>query len=355
MAAYAFRNVSGLLLALSLFCGGLALRSVRLRAGLTFLASLLLALTLAESIAPVLNRKPPYPYKLVSPVDYWVMTDIGAIGNAGVQHFRLTAPGDRVVYDTDYTIGKDGFRVTPATPSKGGRINFFGDSFTFGEGLGDRETLPYYVAELMGRPVKNYGFQGYGVQQSLGILDSELDTSGAINFLLTIPWQAQRAACKVNYSAGSPKYDIAADGSLVEDGQCRMINGLGPLGKIIDRSNLYELYLDSRSTEVTDADYERYLAIIGAMARISHDRGQKFIVGFIRSDESLFRGTHFSNAMIIDRLRSMADEVVDLTLAPRNEDLERKYYIDEVDKHPSALANQARANILRDLFERQAK
>ena len=355
LAAYAYRNVSGLLLALTLLFGGLAWRSAPLRTSLTFLASLFLALTVAESSAPFLYRKPAYPYKLLSPVDYWVVTDIGAIGSEGIHHFKLIAPGDRVIYDTDYTIGEDGFRVTPPAASTGDRINFFGDSFTFGEGLGDRETLPYYLAELTGRPVKNYGFQGYGVQQPLAILDSELDTSGAINFLLTIPWQAQRAACKVNYSAGSPKYEIAADGELVETGQCRMITGWGPLGKIIDRSKLYDLYLDTRSTEVTDADYDRYLAIIGEMARVSRERGQKFIVGFIRSDESLFKGTHFSNELLLERLRALADEVVDLTLAPRNEDLDRKYYIDEIDKHPSALANQERAKILKDVFERQSK
>ena len=134
-----------------------------------------------------------------------------------------------------------------------------------------------------------------------------------------------------------------------------MITGWGPLGKIIDRSKLYDLYLDTRSTEVTDADYDRYLAIIGEMARVSRERGQKFIVGFIRSDESLFKGTHFSNELLLERLRALADEVVDLTLAPRNEDVDRKYYIDEIDKHPSALANQARAKILKEVFERQSK
>ena len=113
LAAYAYRNVSGLLLALTLLFGGLAWRSAPLRTSLTFLASLFLALTVAESSAPFLYRKPAYPYKLLSPVDYWVVTDIGAIGSEGIHHFKLIAPGDRVIYDTDYTIGEDGFRVTP--------------------------------------------------------------------------------------------------------------------------------------------------------------------------------------------------------------------------------------------------
>ena len=353
--SYYYRFVGGLLIALTLLLCGVAYRYAALRAGCTFLASLFLALTVAELIEPVLYRQQKIANELITPHDYWYMRKFGWIGLKGNHRFALVKPDGRMIYDAIYTIGDDGFRVTPLDPTSGDKIVFYGDSFTFGEGLNNDETLPYYVAQLTGRPVKNYGFHGYGVQQPLAILKSDLDTSGSVNFLLTAPWHAERAACKVFYSAGSPKYEIAADGSVVQTGLCRMITTLGPLGKIINLSNLYQLYLATRSTEVTDADYDRYLAIIGDMARISRERGQKFVIGFIRADESLFKGTHFTNEKILDRLRTMADEVVDLTLAPRNEDLDPKYYHDASDKHPSALANQARAKILKEFFEHQSK
>ena len=353
--AYRYRFVGGLLIALTLLLGGLAYRFAALRAAFTFLASLFLALTVAELLEPLLYHPQKISNRLITPVDYWYMKKFGWSGIKGNHRFALVKPDGETIYDVRYTIGDDGFRVTPSDPTAGDKIVFYGDSFTFGEGLNDGETLPYYFAQLTGRPVKNYGFHGYGVQQPLAIMKSDLDTSGTVNFLLTAPWHAERAACKVFYSAGSPKYEIAADGSVIETGLCRMITNLGPLGKIINLSNLYQLYLATRTSEVTDADYDRYLAIIGNMARISRERGQKFIVGFIRADESLLKGTHFTNEKILDRLRAMADEVLDLTLAPRNEDLDPKYYIDVTDKHPSALANQTRAKILKEYFERQSK
>ena len=353
--AYYYRFVGGLLIALTLLLCGLAYRFAALRGAFTFLASLFLALTVAELIEPVLYHPHKITNQLISPHDYWHPRTFGWVGSKGDQRFAMVTPDGRMIYDVIYTIGDDGFRVTPVDPGSGDQIVFYGDSFTFGEGLKNNETLPYYFAQLTGRPVKNYGFHAYGVQQPLSIMKSDLDTSGAVNFLLTAPWHAERAACKVFYSAGSPKYEIAADGSVVETGLCRLITNLGPLGKIINFSNLYQLYLATRSTEVTDADYDRYLAIIGDMARISRERGQKFVIGFVRADESLFKGTHFTNEIILNRLRTIADEVLDLTLAPRNEDLDPKYYLDETDKHPSALANQARAKILKEYFERQSK
>ena len=49
----------------------------------------------------------------------------------------------RLIYDTTYTIGPDGLRIEPpvAADAAQGCVLFFGDSFTFGEGLHDDETM----------------------------------------------------------------------------------------------------------------------------------------------------------------------------------------------------------------------
>ena len=53
-----------------------------------------------------------------------------------------------------------------------------GDSFTFGEGVQDNETLPYYVSQLAPEyRAYNYGFSGYGPQQMLATLQSETITA----------------------------------------------------------------------------------------------------------------------------------------------------------------------------------
>jgi hypothetical protein len=74
-----------------------------------------------------------------------------------------------VVYRTD-GLGR---RVTPATgstkPSR--HAIFFGCSLTFGEGVEDAETLPAQFASVAPEfRSYNYGFVGYGPQQTLGFL-----------------------------------------------------------------------------------------------------------------------------------------------------------------------------------------
>jgi hypothetical protein len=106
------------------------------------------------------------------------MTDIGPQARPGAHRVRnLTLNGD-VVYDVIY--------------------NFFGCSFTFGEGLNDGETLPHFAGRtLEGVTSKNFGFH-----QALAILQSKRDTSGNINFFLTAPWHAERSACLPEWSRG---------------------------------------------------------------------------------------------------------------------------------------------------------
>ena len=57
---------------------------------------------------------------------------------------------DRVVYDVVYSIDEFHRRITPVgqTEDRTRFLLFFGDSFTFGEGVSDNETLPFYVGEL---------------------------------------------------------------------------------------------------------------------------------------------------------------------------------------------------------------
>ena len=84
--------------------------------------------------------------------------------------------GEETLYDVVYTIDEHQRRVTPLdSPETRSRfILFFGGSFTFGEGLNDDETLPYYVGRLAPdyQPY-NYGLSGYGPQQMLAKLQSD--------------------------------------------------------------------------------------------------------------------------------------------------------------------------------------
>ena len=52
------------------------------------------------------------------------------------------------VYHTTYHIDSEGGRVTPKAPPGADLYLFLGDSFMFGQGIKDDETLPWLFAEM---------------------------------------------------------------------------------------------------------------------------------------------------------------------------------------------------------------
>jgi hypothetical protein len=95
------------------------------------------------------------------------------VPNMQVRASRKSLNGDRLLYDVSYTVDAEGRRVTPmADPDqRSAYILFFGDSFTFGEGVNDAETMPAVVAQLAPHYKSyNYGAGGYGPQHMLAQL-----------------------------------------------------------------------------------------------------------------------------------------------------------------------------------------
>jgi hypothetical protein len=69
---------------------------------------------------------------------------------------KKRARDGHVIYDASYAIDAAGLRVTP--PGKPGPPTFFfGDSFTFGEGVDDQHSLPYLYSLKTGRRAENFG------------------------------------------------------------------------------------------------------------------------------------------------------------------------------------------------------
>jgi hypothetical protein len=84
----------------------------------------------------------------------------------------IPTPGGRR-YDSTrgarVTLGEDGVRLH--SPPESGADSFtilaVGDSFTFGQGVGDEDTWPAQLQALIGRRVINAGVFGYGLDQSV--------------------------------------------------------------------------------------------------------------------------------------------------------------------------------------------
>jgi hypothetical protein len=93
--------------------------------------------------------------------------------SATYRDVRRRARDGSVIYDASYTIDAAGLRVTP--PGKPGPPTFFfGDSFTFGEGVDDQYCLPYLYSLKANRRAENFGVGGYGPHQMLRSLELDL-------------------------------------------------------------------------------------------------------------------------------------------------------------------------------------
>ncbi|MGC2223711.1 MAG: SGNH/GDSL hydrolase family protein, partial [Methylocella sp.] len=142
------------------------------RNGLVVLASLAFGLSIIETTATILENKVPP----VATNGLFVPQPIIGWGpeHAGRFHAEKTDPKSGVpIYKANYTIDSNLLRETRSGET-GPTIVFFGDSFTFGEGLNDADTLPQAFADLLGRKqrVLNLGFSGYGPQQFLAELQT---------------------------------------------------------------------------------------------------------------------------------------------------------------------------------------
>jgi hypothetical protein len=155
------------------------------------------------------------------------------LGYRPVPDMRVVASrenGDEVFYTATYSIDDYGRRVTPLEPpaDRSEFILFFGGSYTFGEGVSDHETMPYYVSSLASNYRSyNYGVGGYGPQQLLAQLQRDSVTQGigerqGILIYTFISEHVDRAigSMLIHNQRGDvmPYYFLDASGALVRKG-----------------------------------------------------------------------------------------------------------------------------------------
>ena len=138
--------------------------------------------------------------------------------------FKWDAAGKNLLYRVTYTIDDNFLRQTQSNES-GPVVAFFGDSWTFGEGVGDRDTLPQAFADFTQGQfhVLNFGFHGYGPEHFLRVMETRYHRQlldGAKLFVFqTAPWHALRTSCKPFWMRAAPRY-ILVHGQPVFAGSC---------------------------------------------------------------------------------------------------------------------------------------
>lgn len=274
----------------------------------------------------------------------------------GVYHASRNDLDGKLIYDVDYTI--DGNRLRQTLSGEAGpTIAFFGDSFTFGEGVNDADTLPQAFADVDGRRLRvlNFGFSGYGPQQFLravetGLFDPLL--SGAKVFVLqTSAWHAERTSCLVSFTLHAPRY-VLQDGVPVYHGPCA--SGLMlHLKEFLYNSDTVRKFFVPAIAHLNGSDIDLYVAEVIRAAQISTARyhvptlvlylpaGPAYLGNSGRTDADIEAAFRKAGLPVLDGSVSAAQFPPGTALTMAG------------DGHPTAIVQHARARMLHDFMRAQ--
>src|SRR5579883_112031 len=181
-------------------------------------------------------------YSVSRPVLGWGPQHPGAFRNV-----KYAARTHSVIYDATYTIDAHLNRKVISAES-GPAVAFFGDSFTFGTGLQDSETLPQIFADLYQRKigVLDFGFPGYGPQQFLraletGIYDSLLRGRARLFVYETAAFHAGRTSCQAGFMLRAPRYELVG-GRPIYRGACYQ-HWTAPI-QLFANTSLYRMFIE---------------------------------------------------------------------------------------------------------------
>jgi hypothetical protein len=308
------------------------------------------------------NRSfPEYPPAYFQPDD-----DLGGAPERGVGAHVRKLHDATVVYDVVYTIGANGLRRSP--PDRGAGAGscalFFGDSFMFGEGLPDDQTLPWRVGVLADGNVRvyNFGFHGFGAQQLLAAFErnrvaTAIDCRPTNVIYEAIPDHIARAAGYYNFMRHGPRYELAGAGAGAGAGAADSVayrghfddeeNGRSAAGALlagaIGKSWLYR-WLSSLSPLPDEGDLRRYVAIVTQAARLAAARypGCRFDV--IYWD---IAGGVPLHEKVLPALRAAGLSVHEAAqILPGFREHPSSYALSPFDAHPGARANDLLARYL---------
>jgi hypothetical protein len=327
----------------------------RFRDGLVVLASLAFGLSIVETTATILETKAlsvvTHGESVRRPVVGWGPEHPGRY-HAEKRNRKTGA----VIYFADYTIDANLLRQTTSS-EKSPAIVFFGDSFTFGEGVHDAETLPQAFADLLDRKerVLNLGFTAYGPQQFLRELETSLfdpliGSRPRLFIFLTAAWHAERTACKASWTPHAPRFALE-NGQVVFKGACNE----GPsmwLREWLESTASYGLFIEPYFQAITHEDVELYIRVVLAAVNFAKEKyGVATLVPYLRTSKDYLGGTGFSDESIIARLREGGAIVIDASLA--EEEARGALISIPGDGHPTPFANRARAVMLANYIGRQ--
>ncbi len=350
--------------------GVVLLRGNAWRTGALLAAALALSLTLLDAFAGLLTPA-AHNYGLVRSTEprWWPPPDpvLGFRPKPNSEVLHTATFGPETVYRVTYHFDGDGARKGPAAPAGADTYLFLGDSFIFGQGLGDDEHLAAQFAKANDGKVKavNLGVPGNSPNQILrafetGLLDvykagpGQGRDKGPVKAVVMwlIPAQLARVTGDGSWLGDTPRY-VVENGKLRHTGSFSEYRWSHPLAGLKYLLGEQFAFIDAIGREQRqDEQAELFVAI---MARLQQFVREKFnaplVVIYSWPDESSNpnHGTsEFAQPALIDilaRVRKLGVPMikVDEVVGP--------YPIPQLliphDGHPTAFTNELLAKELK--------
>ena len=217
------------------------------------------------------------------------------LARPGVFREQILAADGKPIIDFVATIDTDLTRKVVSSKS-GPLVAFLGDSFTFGLGVPDAETLPQAFADTTDRRfhVMNLAVSGYGPQQFLRTLELDdfrlsRNVAPRLFVMLTSPWHAARTSCKAAFSAGGPRF-VLRDGEAALAGRCpqayeRDPAYLRPILAAARATASYKYFVGVREEPIESADIDLYVAILAKAGKVAREKyGAPTLILFLADD-----------------------------------------------------------------------
>ncbi len=274
----------------------------------------------------------------------------------------------KTVFDVVYTILPDGTRATQPAPVGADTYIFLGDSFMFGEGLADGDTMPAQFAREAGSKVHavNFSASGWGPNHwvralEAGMLDKHRSEPVKAVVTWIIPAHLARVTGDGSWLASSPRYELDQGkprftGSFtqyrwshpleglryVAGEQFSFVNAIGERQRQSDQGALF-IALMQRMRELAREKFNAPLIVVYSWLEDSS-----------WPEDNVSPSTHSQLVQLMDRLRQQRVPMLFVdheTKGYENADLQIPH-----NGHPSAFANGLVARELRHrLFDLPAE
>lgn len=256
---------------------------------------------------------------------------------------------DKQIYDVTYSFDAKGARITPGAVPEAKPILIVGDSYNFGEGLNDNQTLGYYLQKDSRGTLRalNLARPGYGPHQVLRQLELHLPSAHGVKsfdwlVISMIDDHIERANGTYAWSLG-PRYVFDGEGGMRYDGQ---FGNHEPepawLTRLREGSKLFT-EVEQMGRRLMSEDDQRFIAILrAAREQAMRQYGARTLVLY-------YSGGIYLNEYVgrRDRIRKLLEQAgVDCIDVNKMLPVRDGGYFIQTDGHPTEKLNAALAGII---------